>query len=144
MKSIGTEHPMAIGELADRFGLATHVLRHWESVGLLAPVRDAGGHRRYGPADLERVALILMAKEAGLGLESVRELFSTGDPMDHADLLRRHVAELERRIERAQAAKELVQHALDCPVAFHECPHARARIAARIPPARGGKTGPPR
>lgn len=125
---------MAIGELADRFGLATHVLRHWESMGLLAPARDAGGRRRYGPADLDRVALILMAKEAGLGLDSVRELFSTGDPMDHADLLRSHVAELEHRIERAQAARELIQHALDCPIPFRECPHARARIAARIPP----------
>lgn len=28
----------AIGELAARFGLSTHVLRHWEAVGLLAPL----------------------------------------------------------------------------------------------------------
>ena len=30
---------MTIGELAARFGLATHVLRHWEAVGLLGPER---------------------------------------------------------------------------------------------------------
>ncbi|WP_416071592.1 MerR family transcriptional regulator [Streptomyces sp. ME02-8801-2C] len=33
---------MSIGALAARFGLATHVLRHGESMGLLHPVRDAG------------------------------------------------------------------------------------------------------
>jgi DNA-binding transcriptional MerR regulator len=43
---------MSIGALAARFGLATHVLRHWESMGLLHPVRDAGGRRRYGADDL--------------------------------------------------------------------------------------------
>jgi hypothetical protein len=30
-----------IGELAARFGLATHVLRHWEDVGLLSPAAPA-------------------------------------------------------------------------------------------------------
>ncbi|WP_228829630.1 MerR family transcriptional regulator [Nocardia beijingensis] len=34
---------ISIGELAARFGLATHVLRHWEDVGLLAPRRDGAG-----------------------------------------------------------------------------------------------------
>ncbi|WXK67305.1 MerR family DNA-binding transcriptional regulator [Nonomuraea sp. N2-4H] len=28
---------MAIGEVAARFGLAPHVLRHWEAMGLLSP-----------------------------------------------------------------------------------------------------------
>ncbi|GAA0901130.1 MerR family transcriptional regulator [Virgisporangium aurantiacum] len=58
MKSSGT---VTIGELAHRFGLATHVLRHWETMGLLTPDRDGAGQRRYGRADLTRVALILIA-----------------------------------------------------------------------------------
>ena len=134
MKSSTSHGHITIGELARRFGLATHVLRHWESVGLLAPGRAAGGQRRYGDADLARVAMILMGKEAGLGLPEMRELLSTDNPMDHTDLLRRHVAVLERRIAQAQAAKNLVEHALSCPLSFDECPHARAQIARRIPP----------
>jgi len=134
MKSSTSHGHITIGELASRFGLATHVLRHWESVGLLAPGRAAGGQRRYGDADLARVAMILMGKEAGLGLPEMRELLSTDNPMDHTDLLRRHVAVLERRIAQAQAAKNLVEHALSCPLSFDECPHARAQIARRIPP----------
>lgn len=129
MKSSGE---LTIGELAQRFGLATHVLRHWESMGLLAPDRDAGGQRRYGESDLARVALILMSKEAGFGLRELREFLSTSD---QKDALRRHLTVLERRIREAQAAKELVEHALSCPLSFAECPHARAQVAARIPPA---------
>lgn len=134
MKSSTSRGLLTIGELAGRFGLATHVLRHWESMGLLAPGRAAGGQRRYGQADLARVAMILIGKEAGLGLREMRELLSTGNPMDHADLLRRHVGVLEHRIAQAQAAKSLIDHALSCPLSFDECPHAQEQIAARIPP----------
>ncbi|MEU7695942.1 MerR family transcriptional regulator [Microbispora hainanensis] len=125
---------LTIGELADRFGLATHVLRHWESMGLIEPARRAGGRRRYGQDALVRVALILMGKEAGLGLRDLSAVLSAPDPMDHRDLLRRHAAALEQRIEQARAAKDLIEHALDCPHRFAECAHAREQIAARIPP----------
>jgi hypothetical protein len=47
---------MSIGEIAGHFGLATHVLRHWETMGLLSPERAGGGRRRYGRSDLYRVA----------------------------------------------------------------------------------------
>jgi DNA-binding transcriptional MerR regulator len=125
---------LTIGELAHRFGLAAHVLRHWESMRLLAPGRDGGGQRRYGEADLVRVAVILMGKEAGFGLGELRDLLATDNPMDHPQLLRRHVTALEERIARATAAKELIEHALSCPLPFDRCPHAREQITARIPP----------
>ncbi|MFI0446770.1 MerR family transcriptional regulator [Actinomadura sp. 6N118] len=134
---------LAIGELAERFGLATHVLRHWESMGLLEPARLAGGQRSYGLADLGRVALILMGKEAGFTLAELRTLLSTASPMDHRDMLRRHVQELEQRIAQAQAAKKLIEHALACPYSFSECEHAREQIAARIPPAPGPDSADP-
>jgi MerR family copper efflux transcriptional regulator len=128
---------MTIGELAHRFGLATHVLRHWESVGLLAPQRNSDGQRRYGEDDLARVAGILLGKEAGFGLRELRTVLATNSPMDHRELLRGHLAALEDRIAKATAAKELIERALSCPLPFDECPHARAQIEARIPPATG-------
>jgi MerR family transcriptional regulator, copper efflux regulator len=130
MKSTGG---FTIGALAREFGLATHVLRHWESMGLLRPGRDGAGQRRYAEADLVRVALILIGKEAGFGLRQLQILLGAGSPMSHPDLLRRHVAALEDRIARATAAKQLIEHALGCPAPFDECPHAKEQIAARIP-----------
>ncbi|MVU83793.1 MerR family transcriptional regulator [Nocardia sp. ET3-3] len=124
---------LTIGELASRFGLPAHVLRYWESEGLLTPRRQAG-QRRYGPQDVRRIALILLAREAGFGVRQLQTLLSTPDPMAHTDLLREHVRTLERRIADAQAAKALIEHALECPNAFQDCSHARERIDSRIPP----------
>ncbi|MBE1532108.1 MerR family transcriptional regulator [Actinomadura algeriensis] len=132
---------MTIGELAERFGVGTHVLRYWEDKGLLEPARRTGGQRSYGPEDLGRVALILMGKEAGFTLGDLRTLLTAASPMDHRDLLQRHVEELERRMARARAAKELIEHALACPYSFAECEHARERIAARIPAPRRAADG---
>jgi MerR family transcriptional regulator, copper efflux regulator len=137
MRSSAPEPTATIGDVAVRFGLPQHVLRHWESVGLLTPVRDSSGHRRYGPAELARIAMILMGKEAGFGLGELQVVLSGPDPMRHADRLRRHVAVLDRRIAEATAAKELIEHALACPLPFDECLHAREQIDARIPAGPG-------
>ncbi|MBF6166337.1 MerR family transcriptional regulator [Streptomyces gardneri] len=130
---------LTIGDLARRFGLGTHVLRYWESLGLLEPARRNGGQRLYEQTDLERVALILMGKEAGLTLGQLATVLSTADPMEHRDLLCHHVDELERRIAQAQAAKELIEHALACPHSMTECEQAREHISARIPPLLPGE-----
>ncbi|UUV35954.1 MerR family transcriptional regulator [Amycolatopsis roodepoortensis] len=133
MKSSATDP--SIGEVAQRFGLATHVLRHWESMGLLAPARATASRRRYGSDDIYRVAVILRAKEAGFGLEDIRELFDARDPAARTGLLRRHRTELAARIAAAQASLELIDCALDCD---HEdivsCPHFQAAVTARINP----------
>ena len=68
-----------IGRLASRLGRPTHVLRHWEAVGLLRPARDGGGRRRYGPDDLSRVAVIVRGKEAGIGLDELKDILDA-DP----------------------------------------------------------------
>jgi MerR family copper efflux transcriptional regulator len=124
---------MAIGEIAKRFGLATHVLRHWESMGLLAPARVEGDRRRYGHDDLYRVAVILRAKEAGFTLDDIREMIATGDPAGRRDILLRRHADLTRRIAEAQTSLDLIERALDCDHEdFTGCAHFQAMVAERI------------
>ncbi|MFJ8813770.1 MerR family transcriptional regulator [Amycolatopsis thermoflava] len=130
MKS--SDATMSIGEIATRFGLATHVLRHWEATGLLNPAR-AGSRRRYGPEDLCRVAVILRAKEAGLSLGAIREMLTASAPEERQAILRRQREELTARIARTQAALDLIECALDC---GHDdlarCPHFLAVVAERV------------
>lgn len=133
----GARGKLTIGQLADRFGLATHVLRHWESEGLLTPAERVNGRRRYGEEQAARVTMIVRGKEAGFGLGQLREMFEASDPAARKALLERHLAALEERIAEAQVAKEMVEHALHCPHEdFTECPRF-LRIVARAPHAPG-------
>ncbi|MET8080335.1 MerR family transcriptional regulator [Streptomyces sp. NPDC005303] len=149
MKSSGdnSASTMSIGALAARFGLAPHVLRHWESMGLLHPVRDAGGRRRYGPDDLTRVATILIGKAAGLGLDTIRSLSATTERTTRHEILRAEADQLRSRIAAARASLELIEGDLNCEYEdVIQCPNYRRLIAeqvgARVPAhgrARGGK-----
>ena len=48
---------LSIGDLAARTGLAVSAIRFYETHGIVAPLRNAGGHRRYGRADIRRLSL---------------------------------------------------------------------------------------
>jgi len=124
---------LSIGDVAQRFGLATHVLRHWETMGLLAPARAEGSRRRYSSADLYRVAAILQAKEAGFGLEDIRDMMGARDPIARQEVLRRRRAELARRIAEMRVSLDLIDCALACGHDdIAQCPHFRDVLAGRI------------
>lgn len=62
---------VSIGELAELTGLNVATIRAWESrYGFPRPRRSAGGQRRYGRHEVERVARVVRAREAGLSLEA--------------------------------------------------------------------------
>jgi MerR family transcriptional regulator, copper efflux regulator len=127
MKSSAVE--LTIGELADYFRLAPHVLRHWESVGVLTPARRVGNRRRYTSEQRFEVAFILRAQEAGVGLEQIREITAAPDGAARRQRLKEHLAELEARIARLTAARDAVDRVLHCPREdFLTCPNLRAAL----------------
>ncbi|GAA3342949.1 MerR family transcriptional regulator [Amorphoplanes nipponensis] len=132
LKASSAEPVMTIGEAGAHFGVAAHVLRHWESVGLLVPERTGDGHRRYRRADLVRIAVILRAKEAGLGLDDIHDMITCRDGAARQRVLLRHRDALARRIERQQAALAMLDCAVECD---HEdiatCPHFQQAVADR-------------
>lgn len=133
MKSSGLRREISIGELAESFGLATHVLRHWESMGLLTPRRSSAGQRVYGRADRYRVAAILQAKEAGMGLDDIRAILTAPTPAERNAVLQQQHDALTRRVAEAQAALNLIDTALGCEHGdLAICPRFQAVLADRV------------
>ena len=62
---------LSIGDLATRTGLAVSAIRFYETHGIVAPLRNAGGHRRYARADLRRLSFAMIAQRLGLPLAQI-------------------------------------------------------------------------
>ena len=122
-----------IGERAARFGLATHVLRHWEDMGLLSPARRVAGRRVYGPAHMTRVAEIMLGKDAGFSLEQLRELFAAPDLDRRREVLRAQLAQVRQRIARLTLSQTLLEHGLRCRHPdYQSCPRFQDMVLARL------------
>jgi MerR family copper efflux transcriptional regulator len=125
MKSSQT---LSIGEMAGRFGLETHVLRHWEDVGLLRPARDSADRRRYDADDLVRIAVIVRSKAAGMSLDQIVVMLDAGSADRHR-VLEEHIADLDRRMDEMRRSREMTEHALRCRA--HDiatCPNFKAAV----------------
>ncbi|MEU1392803.1 MULTISPECIES: MerR family transcriptional regulator [unclassified Nonomuraea] len=114
---------MRIGELAEQFGLAPHVLRHWEAMGLLTPATRVNGRRRYTRDHVIRVLTIIRAKAAGMSLEQIRDVLTVSGRTERRAILQQHHEELERRLHEISASKALIEHLMQCRADdFTRCP----------------------
>ncbi|WP_405686997.1 hypothetical protein [Streptomyces sp. NBC_00057] len=90
----------------------------------------SSGGRRYGTDDLARVAVLVRAEQAGLGLDAIRVLVSAADPAERRVVLVGEAARLRTRIAAVQASLDLVECALGCEHDdFSRCPHYRTHVA---------------
>jgi MerR family copper efflux transcriptional regulator len=129
MKASERDETWTVGELAARFDLPTSVLRHWESLGLLAPKRDTSGYRRYRRGDLVRVAVIVRNKAAGMTLEQIAVLLD-GESAGRHEVLEAHLRDLDERARSIERSREMTEHALRCRA--HDivaCPRFAAHVA---------------
>jgi DNA-binding transcriptional MerR regulator len=95
---------MRIGELAERAGVTTRAIRHYEGIGVLpAARRSESGYRLYGEDALARLAFVRAAQAVGLTLGEIRGVVAFRDrgemPCEHVlALVERRGAELAARI----------------------------------------------
>ncbi|MFE7465929.1 MerR family transcriptional regulator [Streptomyces sp. NPDC057499] len=100
---------MLIGRLAERTGVSTRALRHYEDRGLLVPARDTNGYRTYSDPDVAAVARIRTMIAAGLGTETIRRYLDCVRSGDHGlslemcPALRAELDALAERIDSQQA-----------------------------------------
>ncbi|WP_375255247.1 redox-sensitive transcriptional activator SoxR [Yoonia sp.] len=64
-------HGLSIGDLAARTGLAVSAIRFYETHDIIKPVRNAGGHRRYGRSDIRRLSFVMAAQKLGFSLSEI-------------------------------------------------------------------------
>ncbi|MEL7492211.1 MAG: redox-sensitive transcriptional activator SoxR [Pseudomonadota bacterium] len=63
---------LPIGELARRTGLSVSAIRFYEEKGLIAPMRNAGGQRRFLRSDIRRLSFIMIAQQLGLTINDIK------------------------------------------------------------------------
>ena len=51
-------------------------IRFYETHGIVQPLRNAGGHRRYGRADIRRLSFAMIAQRLGFALADIAALMA--------------------------------------------------------------------
>jgi len=136
---------MKIGEVAKLTGTTTRTIRYYEEIGLLGDAgadREAGRHRTYGDAEVERLREALRLKQLlGVSLDELRELLAAEE--DRAALReewhhgnpgkRRRREILDRALVHLERQSELLARRRDEIAAFErELDERRAHVRARM------------
>ncbi len=119
---MSVETELAIGQVADATGIGVTVIRYYDDIGLITPIRRVGGKRRFSPDVIGRLSFVLRAKVAGFSLDDIRTLL---DDRHHAwpELVDRHLADLRRQREQLDVVISTLEaaHRCGCDVVAH-CP----------------------
>ncbi|MCP1337313.1 MerR family DNA-binding protein [Futiania mangrovi] len=109
---------MNIGEAAQASGLPAKTIRYYEDIGLVRPMREANGYRRFGRGDVARLVLLRRARALGFSVEECRELLSLyEDEQRHAGevraIARERLAAVDSRIAELKALRRQLAHLVE-------------------------------
>jgi DNA-binding transcriptional MerR regulator len=120
-----------IGEVSRRTGLAPSALRFYEAEGLVTSRTRKGLRRQYDAEALQRLAMIMFFRDSSFSLDEIRQILATEGNPAWKDVARAKHAEIVRQIDRLQAMRAQLEHALQCPSPnLLQCPHLRQTLAA--------------
>ncbi len=124
MSAVATEPVvLRIGDVAKLTGTTARTLRYYEEIGLLPGIedREAGRHRSYTQADVDRVREVLRLRDLlGVSLDELRELLAaeearaalreefhrTEKPASRRRILEAALGHLDRQLELVQHRRE--------------------------------------
>lgn len=102
------------GETARRLGVTTKALRVYEREGLVAPHRAESRWRLYGPTQIARLHQIMVLRDLGLSLKSIKKLVGSHSRLrDILRLQRQSLESQQDKIRRAITLIEVAQRHLD-------------------------------
>jgi len=103
---------LLIGELALLCAVSTDTIRHYESLGVIAPAeRSANGYRRFPRSAADRVRLVRRAIAIGFSLDEIARIFrrrASGEApcRDVRALAAEKLDDVTRRIEEMTAVRD--------------------------------------
>ena len=111
---------LTIGQMAKRTGASVSAIRFYESEGLLAPARNAGGQRRFARSDIRRLSFVLISQQLGFSIEDIAAHLAdlpngrTPTQKDWSRISRRFRARLDARIEELNRMRENLDGCIGC------------------------------
>jgi MerR family transcriptional regulator, redox-sensitive transcriptional activator SoxR len=111
---------LTIGELAKRTGASVSAVRFYEQKGLIAPMRNRGGQRRFFRAHIRRISFILIAQQLGLSIDAIRVELDrlprgrTPTAEDWGRISTRLRGQLDARIEALTRTRDLLDGCIGC------------------------------
>ena len=100
-----------ISEMADLLGVTTHMLRHYEKVGIIQPeVNEENGYRYYSVIDTRRFNLSREFLACGLSLEQCGQLMGDTDEESKQQLLEYAIQVQQRQVECSRIAIRFINN----------------------------------
>ena len=115
-----TPWPVAIGIAAQRAGISARMVRHYESLGLLADVaRTDSGYRQYTEAEVHTLHFIRRSRDLGFSMEEIAELLTLWRDRSRASsqvkrIAQQHIDDLSERIAQMKAMQRSLQNLVAC------------------------------
>jgi len=122
---------VTIREASVSTGVSAKMIRHYESIGLIAaPKRTENKYRHYGERDLHELAFIRRARDLGFPIEDIRHLLALWRDRSRSSaevkaIALKHIAALEAKAASLQAMSRTLRHLAahchgderpDCPI----------------------------
>ena len=120
MSTAPVSQPVSIGTAAKRAGVSVRMVRHYESLGLLADVtRTEAGYRQYLEADIHALRFIRRARDLGFSIAEITTLLGLWQDKQRASASVKHIAQthiddLQQRIAAMQAMQRTLQELVGC------------------------------
>ena len=132
---------MSIGDAATLSGVSAKMIRHYESLGLLASVaRQSNGYRQYNERDIHTLRFIKRARDLGFSMAEIAELVSLWLNRRRTSasvkrIAQIHADELAKRIEAMQAMQKTLANLIHCCHGDHrpDCPILEDLAGSELP-----------
>ncbi|WP_108859168.1 Cu(I)-responsive transcriptional regulator [Ruegeria sp. Alg231-54] len=109
---------MNIGDVSNQTGLPAKTIRYYEDIGLVKPLRDDNGYRRFRRQDVHKLNFLGRARALGFTIEDCRTLMAlyedeTRASADVKKVARAHMAQIEAKIADLNAMRDTLSHLID-------------------------------